>query len=102
MGASVLELVNEDCCWYGPPFLKNRGDGWPERKFGKAPEAYKEVKSEKREQFVEKEQSMNTQSYYVETVTPKSTPDPTEYSKWYRIKLKGKLEIGMSMVRVNG
>ena len=45
-------------------------------KFGKAPEAYKEVKSEKREQFVEKELSMNAQSYYGETVTPKSTPNP--------------------------
>ena len=45
----------------------------------KAPEAYKEVKSEKREQFVEKEPSMNLRSYYVETVTPKSTPDPVEH-----------------------
>ena len=45
---------------------------------------------------------MNTQSYYVKAVIPKSTPDPMEYSKWYRSKLKGKLEIGMSLVRVNG
>ena len=65
-------------------------------------QAYKEVKSEKREQFVEKEPSMNVQNYYVETVTPKSTPDPLEYSKWYRTKSKGKLEIGMSLVRVTG
>ena len=45
---------------------------------------------------------MNAQSYYVETVKPKSTPDPMEYSKWYRTKPKGKLEIGMSLVRVTG
>lgn len=101
-GASVQELVKDDCWWYGPPFLKRREDEWPERKFGKAPEAYKEVKSEKREQLVEKELSMNAQSYYVETVKPKSTPDPMEYSKWYRTKPKGKLEIGMSLVRVTG
>ena len=45
---------------------------------------------------------MNVQSYYVETVTPKSTPDPMEYSKWYRGKAKGKQEIGMSLVQVTG
>ena len=45
---------------------------------------------------------MNAQSYYVETVKPKSTPDPMEYSKWYRTKPKGKLEIGMSLVRLTG
>ena len=101
-GASVQELIKDDCWWYGPSFQKNREDEWPERKFGKAPEAYKGVKSEKREQFVEKELSMNAKSYYGETVTPKSTPNPTEYSKWYRINSKGKLEIGMSLVRVTG
>ena len=101
-GASVQELIKDDCWWYGPSFLKIREDEWPERKFGKAPEAYKEVKSEKREQFVEKELSINAQSYYGETVTPKSTPNPMEYSKWYRINSKGKLEIGMSLVRVTG
>ena len=101
-GASVQELIKDDCWWYGPSVLKIREDEWPERKFGKASEAYKEVKSEKREQFVEKELSMNVQSYYGVTVTPKSTPNPMEYSKWYRINIKGKLEIGMSLVRVTG
>ena len=62
-GASVQELVKDDCWLYGPPFLKRREDEWPERKFGKAPEAYKEVKSEKRQQLVEKELSMNAQNY---------------------------------------
>ncbi|XP_015778734.1 PREDICTED: uncharacterized protein LOC107356639 [Acropora digitifera] len=101
-GASVQELIKDECWWYGPLFLKISEDEWPERKFGKAPEAYKGVKSEKREQFVEKELSMNAQSYYGETVTPKSTPNPIEYSKWYRINSKGKLEIGMSFVRMSG
>ena len=98
----VLELVKDDGWWFGPPFLKSREDKWPKRTFGKAPEAYKEVTSEKREQFVEKELSINVQRYYVETVTPKSTPDPKEYSKWYRTKSKGKPEIGMSLVQVTG
>jgi len=75
-GAAVQELVKDDRWWYRPQFLKSREDERPERKFGKTPEAYKEVESEKREQFVEKDLSMNTQSYCVETVTPKSTPDP--------------------------
>ena len=69
-------------------------------KFGKAPEAYKEVKSEKRGQFERNEPSNNAQSYYVETVKSKGEPDPTDYSKWYRIQSKGKLEIGISLVRV--
>lgn len=101
-GASVQELVKDECWWYGPPFLKRREDEWPGRKFGKAPEAYKEAKLEKREEFVKKELSMNTQSYYVETVTPKRTPDPIEYSKWYRINSKVELEIRMSLVWLTG
>ena len=51
---------------------------------------------------MEKELGINTQSYYGKTVTTKSTPDQMEYSKWYRTKSKGKLEIGMSLVRVTG
>ena len=65
-------------------------------------EKLQKLTRKKREQFVEKELNMNTQSYYVEAVTPKSTPDPMEYSKWYRIKSKGKEEIGMSLLRVTG
>ena len=38
----------------------------------------------------------------METVKFKSEPDPTDYSKWYRIQSKGKLEIGISLVRVTG
>ena len=66
------------------------------------PEAYKEVKSEKRGQFEKNEPSNNVQSYYVETVKSKSEPDPTDYSKWYRIQSKIELEIGVSLVRVTG
>ena len=35
-------------------------------------------------------------------VKSKSEPDTTDYSKWYRIQSKGKLEIGTSLVRVTG
>lgn len=63
--------------------------------------------SEKRQKLTRKlsrrnEPSNNKQSYYVETVKSKGEPDPTDYSKWYRIQSKGKLEIGISLVRVTG
>lgn len=48
------------------------------------------------------EPSNNAQSYHVETVKSKGEPDPTDYSKWYRIQPKGKLEIGNSLVRATG
>ena len=38
----------------------------------------------------------------METVKSKGEPDPTDYSKWYRIQSKRKLEIGISLVRVTG
>ena len=38
----------------------------------------------------------------METVKFKGEPDPKDYSKWYRIQSKGKLEIGISLVRVTG
>ena len=78
-GALVQELATDDCWWHGPSFLQCGEDEWPERKFGKVPEAYKEVKSKKRGQFEKNEPSNNAQSYYVETVKSKSEPDPTDY-----------------------
>ena len=38
----------------------------------------------------------------METVKFKGEPDPTDYSKWYQIQSKGKLEIRISLVRVTG
>ena len=101
-GAFVQELVTDDCWCHGPSFLQGGEDEWPQRKFEKAPEAYEEVKSEKRGQFERNEPSNNAQSYYVETVKSKSEPDPTDYSKWYGIQSEGKIEIGISLVRVTG
>ena len=46
--------------------------------------------------------SNNAQSYYVKTVKSKSEPDPMDYSKWYWIQSKGKLEIGISLGQVTG
>ena len=50
-GAFVQELTTDDCWCHGPSFLQGGEDEWPQRKFKKAPEAYEEVKSEKRGQF---------------------------------------------------
>ena len=41
-GAFAQELATDDCWWHGPSFLQCGEDEWSERKFGKAPEAYKE------------------------------------------------------------
>ena len=35
-------VETDDCWWHGPSFLQCKEDDWPEKKFGKAPEAYKE------------------------------------------------------------
>ena len=48
------------------------------------------------------EPNNNAQNYYVETVKFKGEPDPTDYSKWYRIQSKGKLEIRIFLVLVSG
>ena len=50
------------------------------KKFGKAPEAYKEVDSEKEGQFERNEPSNNAQGGHVETIKSKGEPDPLDYS----------------------
>lgn len=47
-GALAQELEKDDCWWHGILLLQNGEDKWPERKIGQAPDAYKEVKSEKK------------------------------------------------------
>ena len=96
--AFVQDLATDDCWWHGPSFLQCGEDEWPERKFGKAPEAYKEIKSEKRRQFERNEPSNNAQSYYVETMSNQRTSQIIQNG----IQSKGKLEIGISFVRVTG
>ena len=38
----------------------------------------------------------------METVESKGEPDPTDYSKWCRMQSKGKLEIGIFLLRLSG
>ena len=47
-GAFVSGLGTDNRCWHGTSFLQCREDEWPERKFGKAPEAYREVRETRR------------------------------------------------------
>ena len=48
-GVFVQELIWDDCWWRWPLFLhKGEEEPWSERKYGKAPETFKEVKSVKR------------------------------------------------------
>ena len=73
-------VETDDCWWHGPSFLQCKEEDWPEKKFGKAPEAYKEVDSEKEGQFERNEPSNNAQGDYVETIKSKGEPDPLDYS----------------------
>ena len=52
----------------------------------------------------EENRNKNAHSYYSDTSgsESKSQPDPNKFSKWYRIQSKGRLEIGISLVRVTG
>ena len=55
---------------------------------------------EKRGQFERNDPNNYAQSYYIKTVKRGRNRPPTDYSKWYRIQSKGKLEIGISLVRL--
>ena len=106
-GLSAEELANDDSWWHGPLYLQKDETEWPDRKFGSAPQAQKEVKSEKREQLtakIDSEDHPERNIYFAEAthVDKENRPDATKYSKWYRTHPKRKLEIGLSMVRVVG
>ena len=88
--------------WNGPEFLKKSRQDWPECKFDKP------TSTENLELKGTKESgTKDATSYQIigegeETASVKEVwrLDPSRYSKWYRVKTKGELEIGLSLVRV--
>jgi len=103
-GLSADELSTDDCWWHGPTFLQNDQSEWPTRKFGSAPDAQREVKSDKRVQLTANGNDTDQQEHvtYITAEPQESRPDVTNYSKWYKTNPKRKLEIGISLVRVVG
>ena len=101
-GLTVEELASADLWWNGPEFLKKSRQDWPECKFDKP------TSTENLELKGTKESgTKDATSYQIieegeETASVEEVwrLDPSRYSKWYRVKTKGELEIGLSLVRV--
>ena len=101
-GLTVEELASANFWWNGPEFLKKSRQGWPESKFDKPMSTENlELKGTKETgtkdaisyQIIEEGEEMAS----VEEVW---RLDPLRYSKWYQVKTKRELEIGLSLVRV--
>jgi len=101
-GLTVEELASADVWWNGPEFLKKTKQDWPECKFDNPTSTENlEIKGTKETgtkdaisyQIIE----AGEQTASVEEVW---RLDSSRYSKWYRVKTKGELEIGLSLVRV--
>ena len=106
-GLTVEELANTSQWWNGPAFLKRSEDEWPECTFDVP------VSEESLELKRGKEVSGKKACSYEITKGGEENADdnnareegvwrlnPSRYSKWYRVKPKGELELGLSLVRV--
>ena len=100
---TAKELTDSTKWWNGPDFLCSPEAEWPERKFDKpSREALCKRKSTSRP-ITENSTSYNaiqrlTSEPKVEEVEWRL--EPSRYSKWYNVKPKGQLEVGLSLVRV--
>ena len=101
-GLTVEELANADPWWNGPEFQKKTRQDWPECKFDKP------MSTENLELKGTKETGTKDATSYQIIEEGEETAsvnevwrlDPLRYSKWYRVKTKRELEIGLSLVRV--
>jgi len=102
---TARELAESERWWSGPEFLRHPEAEWPVCKFDKpSPEAMKELTSAPRQKD-EDSTCLNatlqlTEGGMDETKAEVWRLDPSRYSKWYRVKPKGELEFGLSLVRV--
>ena len=107
-GMTARELTKSSKWWNGPDFLHCPEAEWPDCKFDKpSREAMTELKSTPRQNNKSSTSynvvQLSTNERDVQTDKLKEVEwrlDPTRYSKWYKVKPKGALEIGLSLVRV--
>lgn len=106
-GLTVKELADTSQWWNGPEFLKRSEEEWPECKFD-APTSEESLELKKGKEVSAKE----TCSYEITRGGEKNPGGdnareegvwrlkPSRYSKWCRVKQKGEMELGLSLVRV--
>ena len=107
-GMTARELTESSKWWNGSDFLHCPEAEWPDCKFDKpSREAMTELKSTPRQNNKSSTSynvvQLSTNERDVQTDKLKEVEwrlDPTRYSKWYKVKPKGALEIGLSLVRV--
>ena len=108
-GITARDLAVSERWWNGPEFLRRSEAGWPICKFDKpSREALKELKS-KQKPNNEDPTSFNAIHQLANANQPEADKnhdhewrlDPSRYSKWYKTKLKGEPEFGLSLVHVN-
>lgn len=101
-GLTVRELIDNESWWYGPEFLNQPETKWPEGGFtaGANAKTREEMKADVRER-TELTEKDNPNSFVTNNQTGHQWKlDPSRFSKWYKIKSKNKLEVGLSLVRV--
>ena len=102
-GMTAQELTDSTKWWNGPEFLCNPEAEWPERKFNKlSREALCERKLTSRP-IDESSTSYNAIQRLASEPEVEELEwrlGPSRYSKWYQVKPKGQLEVGLSLVRV--
>jgi len=102
-GMTAQELTDSSKWWNGPNFLCSPKAEWPECKFDKpSREALCERKLTSRPT---NESSTNYNAIQRLASEPEVEEvewrlEPSRYSKWYKVKPKGQLEVGLSLVRV--
>ena len=88
--------------WNGPEFLKKSRQDWPECKFDKLTSTENIELKRTKETGTKDVTSYQIIEEGEETASVEEVwrLDPSRYSKWYRVKTKGELEIGSSLVHV--
>ena len=94
-GLTVTELKENELWWNGPEFLKESRDKWPEEKFAERnAHVFAEMKPERKDDavcFSATQQDESEEEWRLK---------PSRFSKWYRLSLTKRLELGLSLVRV--
>ncbi|CAB3991157.1 Hypothetical predicted protein [Paramuricea clavata] len=94
-GLTVTELKENELWWNRPEFLKESRDKWPEEKFAEQnAQVFAEMKPERKGDavcFNATQEDEREEEWHLK---------PSRFSKWYRLSLTKRLELGLSLVRV--